>query len=97
MIKISVYGNIEKVDYDIFEGEYPGEEEKLREAITQLFQGRFGEWLVVGEYEDYHIKVEEFYQYDFESGEFVEKSFEELYLNQTGGWFGLDIDKVFKF
>ena len=97
MINISVYGNIEKVDYDIIEGEYPGETEKLREAITQLFQGKFGEWVIIGEYENYHIKVKEFYQYDWLAGELIEKSFEELYLNQTGGWFGIDIDKVFTF
>ena len=97
MIKISVLGNIEKIDYSIFEGEYPGNIEDFSEAITQLFQGKFGEWLIVGEYEDPHIKVEEFYKYDFKSGEFVEKSFEELYLNQTGGWFGMDIDRIFKF
>lgn len=97
MIKISVYGNIEKIDYDIFEGEYPGDKENLKETINQLFQGKFGEWLIIGEYEDYHINVKEFYKYDFKSGEFVEKSFEELYLNQTGGWFGMDIDRIFKF
>ena len=97
MIKISVYVNTDKVIFDIFEGEYPGNIEDFREATTQLFRGNPGEWLIVGEYEDPHIKVEEFYKYDFKSGEFVEKSFEDLYLNQTGGWFGMDIDRIFKF
>ena len=97
MIKIAVYGNIEEVDFDIIEGEYNGDLQLLINAITQLFQGKFGEWLIVGEYEDPHIKVEEFYKYDFKSGEFVEKSFEELFLDQTGGWFGIDIDRTFKF
>lgn len=95
MIKISVYGNSDKVSYDIFEGEYPGEHDKLHEAIIQLFQGKTGEWLIIGEYENHHIKVEEFYE--IINDNYFEKSFEELYLNQTGSWFGIDIDKVFKF
>lgn len=95
MIKISVYVNTNKVIFDIFEGEYPGNIEDLREAITQLFRGNPGEWLIVGEFEDPHIKVNEFYE--IVNDNYFEKSFEELYLNQTGGWFGMDIDRIFKF
>lgn len=95
MIKISIYGNIDKIDYNILEGEYPGDKENLKEAITQLFIGNSGEWLIIGEFTDNHIKVNEFYE--IVNDNYFEKSFEELYLNQTGGWFGIDIDKVFMF
>ncbi|MCH5167843.1 MAG: hypothetical protein J1F35_08190 [Erysipelotrichales bacterium] len=98
MIKISVYGNIENVDSSvIWDGEYPGDFEDLKTALDQMFCGKFGEWQIIGEFEDNRIKVNEFYKYDFKFGEFVKRSFEELYLDQTGGWFGMDIDRVFKF
>ena len=97
MIKIIIYENNNKIDFDVFEGEYPGDKNNLKEAINQLFQGKHGKWLIIGEIDGVHIKVIEFHKYNCDIDELVKKSFEELYLNQTGGWFGMDIDRVFKF
>lgn len=93
MIKINVHAQIDIFDIDII-GDCPIPKEKVMNAVDQLFRGYLGEYLICCEYEEPFLKVKEFYFIDM-TDSVIEKNFEEHYLKQTGGWWGVDIISVF--
>lgn len=96
MIKINIIPGSDKVRWHSFGDDIPIPDEKIDEAIQQLFKGRSINYIILGHMENGHIKVDQFLEEDmFGLDDLYEADFEKFYHQQTGGWWGVDIINVF--